>query len=259
MVGRSRRFLDAGYPVPKYKLELQGCSVFSLAVGSFLDLAAKEDLVVVCLRGDGAAAFARSELDGMGLHRARVVELPAMTSGQADTVNQGLALANVPDHEPVVIFNVDTFRPGFRYPKGFDLRQVDGYLECFIGSGANWSNAVPLVPGSDRVARTSEKKQESKYCCTGLYHFGSANSFRRAYAAEMDLHSADGDGKKSEMYVAPIYNHLIAEGGDIRINVVEVRDVLFCGVPAEYVELRDKPSPELLAHARDIERAKART
>ncbi|AXQ29911.1 capsular biosynthesis protein [Solimonas sp. K1W22B-7] len=252
MVGRSRRFLDAGYTVPKYRLELQGSSVFALAVGSFLEVARDEDLVVVCLRDDGAAAFARTELDRLGMGRGRVVELPAMTLGQADTVNQGLAAASVSDQEPVVIFNVDTFRPGFRYPAGFDVRKVDGYLECFIGSGANWSNAVPTAPGSDRVIRTSEKKQESEYCCTGLYHFGSAAVFRRAYAAEVALHAAAGGSGKGELYVAPIYNHLIAGGGDIRLEIVPVQDVIFCGVPSEYVALQNTPPSALVRHAAQL-------
>lgn len=252
MVGRSRRFLDAGYPVPKYRLELEGCSVFALAVGSFREAAREEDLVVVCLREDGAADFARSELERLGMPRGKVVELPAMTLGQADTVSQGLDVVGAPDNERVVIFNVDTFRPDFRYPSSFDVGRVDGYLECFIGAGANWSNAVPAAPDSNRVIRTSEKQQESEYCCTGLYHFGSTEAFRRAYAAEVRQRAAGSAGKASELYVAPIYNHLIADGGDIRLEVVPVEEVIFCGVPSEYVALQNTPPSELLRHARSL-------
>lgn len=46
-----------------------------------------------------------------------------------------------------------------------------------------------------------------------------------------------------EVYVAPVYNHLIRRGADIRYNAVERDNVIFCGVPAEYEALRAAPSP----------------
>jgi len=249
MVGRSRRFLDAGYSQPKYRLDLLGVSVFSLAVGSFREAAMSEDLLIVCLEEDHAANFARAELQRIGMDRGRVVELPKMTAGQADTVSQGLAKAAVADNEPIVIFNIDTFRPNFRYPSGFDVRKVDGYLECFIGSGANWSNVVTAAPDSDRVIRTSEKKQESDLCCTGLYHFGRADAFERAYRAECALQASMPASKSNELFVAPIYNHLIAQGADIRVQRIALDEVIFCGVPVEYRSLVDQPSDRLRRHA----------
>lgn len=248
MVGRSRRFFEAGYTQPKYRLQLAGQSVFALAVGSFKAVAEHEDLLIVCLAEDQVADFAREELMRIGMHRGRVLELPKMTAGQADSVSQGLVAVGAPEKEPVVIFNIDTFRPGFRYPTAFDVKAVDGYLECFIGSGANWSNAVPAASGSSKVIRTSEKKQESEFCCTGLYHFGSAAAFERAYRAECEAHR-QGAGEANELYVAPIYNHLIAEGADIRLDVVSLAQVVFCGVPAEYQALLEHPPGVLLQHA----------
>lgn len=253
MVGRSRRFFEAGYAQPKYRLELAGQSVFALAVGSFKAIAQHEDLLIVCLAQDQVAEFARAELARIGIHRGRVVELPKMTAGQADTVSQGLAAVGVADDEPVLIFNIDTFRPGFRYPAAFDVKAVDGYLECFIGSGANWSNAVPAAPGSNRVIRTSEKRQESEFCCTGLYYFSTAAAFERAYRTECEAHR-QGGGQASELYVAPIYNHLIEQGADIRLEVVPLSQVLFCGVPAEFEALRDQPPMALTAHAAQLAR-----
>ena len=251
MVGRSRRFMEAGYTQPKYRLLLAGQSVFSLAVGSFQAVAQHEDLLIVCLAEDKVADFARAELARIGIHRGRVVELPKMTAGQADTVSQGLTAAAVSDDEPVLIFNIDTFRPGFRYPTSFDVTAVDGYLECFVGSGANWSNAVPDAPGSSRVIRTSEKLQESEFCCTGLYYFSSVRVFNYAYRTECEAHR-HGDGQANELYVAPIYNHLIQQGAVIRFEVVSLSQVLFCGVPAEFEALRDQPPMPLVSHASQL-------
>ena len=43
---------------------------------------------------------------------------------------------------------------------------------------------------------------------------------------------AELDG--GELYVAPLYNHLIAAGQDIRFTEIAPDEVIFCGIPAEY-------------------------
>lgn len=237
MVGRSRRFLDAGYSVPKYKLELEGVSVFSLAIGGFRDVALKEGMAVVCLREDNVSEFIRSEAKKLAMENVRIIELPAMTEGQADTVYQAIEVLDLLPDQSLTIFNVDTFRPDFAYPTAFNKDDVDGYLECFIGSGANWSNVVPDERGDRRVIKTSEKKQESKYCCSGLYYFRSADQFKRAYHAEL-LNRERQKGPSSELFVAPIYNNLICGGFTVNYNVISLDDVIFCGVPSEYESLR---------------------
>jgi hypothetical protein len=37
--------------------------------------------------------------------------------------------------------------------------------------------------------------------------------------------------------VAPLYNRLIAAGGDIRYHLIAETEVAFCGTPEQYVEL----------------------
>lgn len=246
MVGRSSRFRKAGYDVPKYQLELSGRSLFALSAAGFIDVLPQQGLLVVTLAEDRVGDFVRSEVARLGIDNAVIAELPAMTSGQADTVRQGVDQAGLASDEPLTIFNIDTFRPGFSYPTSFDVEAVDGYLECFIGSGANWSNVVVENPGSDRVGRTSEKLQESEYCCTGLYHFKSAALFDRACALSQ-TDSVKAFGGPGESYVAPIYNALIAEGADIRCATIPESDVTFCGVPDEYEGLRRTLPPSVSA------------
>lgn len=80
----------------------------------------------------------------------------------------------------------------------------------------------------NRAARTTEKIPICDLCCTGLYNFRSVDDFRYALAAERASPSS------AELYVAPIYNHLIRLGRDIRYTVIERDEVIFCGVPQEY-------------------------
>ncbi|NLH83474.1 MAG: NTP transferase domain-containing protein, partial [Phyllobacteriaceae bacterium] len=111
MVGLSSRFTKAGYRKPKFMLPLGDCTVFSHAVGSFSAYFGDQRFLFVVRDVEGTADFVRRECDALGIANARVVVLPEMTRGQAETVMEGLSRGGCPDDEPVTIFNVDTFRP----------------------------------------------------------------------------------------------------------------------------------------------------
>ena len=226
MAGRSQRFYDAGYNRPKFMLQLGGRSVFAHAVGSFA--AAFRSTPFLFIAAAEAATFVRAEARALGVADFEVVSLSAPTAGQAETVERGLDALGW--EGAVTIFNIDTFRPGFSFP-GEPLASADGWLEVFRGEGANWSYVKP-APGPEPWAlETAEKKPISDLCCTGLYHFARAGDFRTALGCERATPQA------AELYVAPLYNHLIARGRRIGWRLIEGAEVVFCGTPAEYEAL----------------------
>jgi hypothetical protein len=229
MAGLSRRFTLAGYTLPKYMLPLQGRSVFAHAIGSFSTYFANTPFLFIARHVAGTEDFIQAECASLGIAEARIVMLDAETAGQAETVERGLDLAGAPDASPLTVFNIDTFRAGFSFPAGGWFPASDGYLEVFRGSGANWSYVGP-AEGADEplVARTTEKQPISDLCCDGLYHFARAGDFRTALAAERAQPSLP------ELYVAPLYNHLIGAGRRIHYEVAAPGAIIFCGVPAEY-------------------------
>lgn len=230
MAGRSQRFFDAGYDRPKFMLPLDGRSVFAHAVGSFAADFATRPFLFILPPGDEAADFVRAECLALGIGRADFVSLDGPTAGQAETVELGLSALGVTHATPLTIFNIDTFRPGFTFPDA-PLEDMAGWLEVFRGEGANWSYVRP-APGERPVAlETAEKKPISDLCCTGLYHFAKAGDFRRALAAEREAPQAP------ELYVAPLYNHLIEAGAEIGYRLIAREEVVFCGTPAEYEAL----------------------
>lgn len=240
MGGVSHRFAIAGYDLPKYLLPLGGSTVFRHAVGSFEAYFRSERFLFVIRDSHGTHEFVERESSILGIAQASIVALPEPTRGQAETVMLGLEKVACRDAEPVTIFNIDTFRSGFRYPDTFDVASIDGFLEVFTGSGANWSYVLPHATAPLRVARTSEKDPISDLCCTGLYHFRTAALFADAYSAQLD--SGVSESQQKELYVAPLYNALIKRGCDIRYKEVRRSDVVFCGIPAEYESLRDTMS-----------------
>ncbi len=231
MAGLSSRFTKAGYVLPKYMLYVKNRSLFNLAVTSFEKYFDTCRFVFVARNVFDTKTFIEKECELMGIKDFTVVILPQPTKGQAETVLEGIVRADVPDDEPILIFNIDTFRPGFAFPA--DMSGWDGYLEVFVGSGKNWSYAKTESDDSTLVVETAEKVEISRYCSTGLYYFSTASSFKTAYAQNLE-HPCDG---KAELYVAPLYNHLIRDGKKIHIHVIDRSDVIFSGVPDEYEQI----------------------
>ena len=238
MAGLSSRFKVAGYKVPKYMLRAHGKSLFQYSVESFKKYYSTEKFLFIALNTFDTRKFIESECKALGIKSYQVVVLDEATKGQAETVYLGVKTAGIAIYEPLLIFNIDTFRPGFCWPKEFDINVVDGYLETFIGSGKNWSNVLPDDQLQQTVKLTAEKQEISKYCCTGLYYWRFCNDFCRIFEIyqKTDVSRLDA----GEYYIAPMYNMLISEGKDVRYSVVGSENVTFCGIPSEYEEFKAK-------------------
>lgn len=231
MAGISRRFQLAGYTKPKYMLELGGLTAFDHAINSFAAYFADTPFLFIARETGGVQDFVRGHAEALGIADTRVVMLARETAGQAETVAHGLEAAGTAADVPLTIFNIDTFRPGFRLPPPDRLATLAGYLEVFRGSGDNWSYVRPSDTALQLAAETAEKRPISDLCCTGLYHFARADLFHDALATEHLSPQAP------ELYVAPLYNHLIGRGLTVGYEIVDAADVIFCGTPAEYEAL----------------------
>ncbi|AEG91967.1 hypothetical protein [Ramlibacter tataouinensis] len=234
MAGDSRRFREAGYARPKYELPVGRQSLFALTVLSFEHYFPSERFVFVCRSDLGAEGFVQMECGRLGIRWADVVALPAATRGQAETVLIGLERSGYEPAESLLIFNIDTIRPGYRFPAECEF--ADGYLEVFSGSGDHWSFVEPAASFTRRVARTTEKERISDLCSTGLYHFARCSDF--AAACTHALSNVDAYRERwTEVYVAPLYNQLIAKGKVVAYHQVAAEQIGFSGTPSEYEEL----------------------
>ncbi|WP_111655598.1 glycosyltransferase family 2 protein [Isoalcanivorax indicus] len=231
MVGQSSRFFRSGYRKPKYQLQLDNTSVFEHAVSSFSRYFSDDTFRFLVRKDYGAAGFVADALHRLGVRHAEVLEFDQDTRGQAETVSCGLR--DVPGNEPLYIFNIDTFRPGFVKP---DMASAcDGYLEVFRGEGEHWSFVLPGEGG--RVLRTTEKERISDLCSDGLYYFRSKADFDAVFEEAL----REDDTVRGEFYIAPLYNRLIRDGKDVRYHLIDRDEVIFCGTPAEYEALLASP------------------
>ena len=226
MAGLSRRFADAGYTAPKYKLCAHGRTVFSWAVSSLMNFIGGE-FICIMQRSADATGFVEAELRRLGVDRFELIELDGPTDGQATTALLAAPAIERPDH-PVAIYNIDTFCDP-SYLRG-DLRGA-GWIPCFSAPGSSWSFVVADEKG--RVSRTAEKQRLSDDCSIGLYWFDSFERYGQAYHATYD-EKAPAPTSGGERHVAPMYNSLIADGEPVYLSRVPQPAVVPIGTPAEY-------------------------
>lgn len=232
MAGRGQRFLGAGISSPKYMLPIGGATCFDLSVCSIVSGLPDASVVFVVQAEQEAVRFVGERLRALGLSKARLVVLNQATAGQAETVEKGIEGIHEDDPEGLVIFNIDTFRLDFTLPA--EAERCDGFIETFEAEGTHWSFVEDDGLNTGRVARTTEKVRVSNNCCTGLYQFARIEDFRRSLQAERRHRTA------GELYVAPLYNHLIRQGRDIRYRSVPSGKVACAGTPEEYELLIEK-------------------
>lgn len=248
MAGLSSRFTRAGYQLPKYMLPLAGRPLFDWAVLSFAAQFADQPFLFIVRDVAGTRDFVADRCRALGIADAAIVVLDRETAGQAETVEIGLTGAAVAPTAPLAIFNIDTIRPDI---DPAPLAGMDGWLEVFRTAGDNWSFVEPDPRELALAARTTEKVRISDLCCTGLYQFGARRLFDAALAAERAAPSSH------ELFVAPLYNHLIAQGLRIGWREVPAKSVILSGVPAEYEALLSDPPAPLTNMAAMAERGPA--
>lgn len=234
MAGHSRRFREAGYARPKYELPLGGESLFACCLRSFERYFASERFLFVTRRDAGAEGFVARACARLGIADQRTVALDRPTRGQAETVLLGLRQSGCALNDAVLIFNIDTIRPGYAFPP--EALDADGYLEVVRAAGEHWSFVRPAASFNRRVAETTEKRRVSELCCTGLYYFARAADFISACEAallDVDAYLA----RWGEIYVAPLYNALIGAGKHIVHAEVPASRVHFAGTPLDYEAL----------------------
>lgn len=93
MAGQSSRFYNAGYKTPKYRLMIDGKSVFYHSLESFHNFK-NNYYLFIGVKGRLDISFVKGELNLLGIDDYDIVLLDEMTNGQAETVFNGLQKIN---------------------------------------------------------------------------------------------------------------------------------------------------------------------
>lgn len=224
MAGQGLRFKNAGYAEPKYMIEAHGEPLFYWAIVTLRGVTAVRYVFVV-RREDGATAFIKKQCARLGIGHYEVLEIDRMTAGQAETAI--LAKPYWCADAAMLIYNIDTFVEPYQIRN--EQFKGDGFIPCFSAPGEHWS--FVRLGAEGRAAEVREKRRVSNHCTLGAYYFKTASLYERLYAEH--YLDAKSNTEAGERYIAPLYNRLIGQGGNVYISTVPGEKVHVLGTPAE--------------------------
>lgn len=238
MAGMGKRFLDAGYDRPKYKVEAHGRTLFAWSLLSLADFLARGARCIFVVRAeDKATDFIGEQCRALGIASYDVVELDALTDGQATSALLAKPKVTEPG-QPMLVYNIDTYVDPSALPA--EAVRGDGWVPCFPGAGAAWSFAK--ADGDGRIAELREKERISDDATVGLYWFSSFTLYEAVYHR---FFADPSNLAKGERYIAPMYNDMIAHGHPVYLHRVPLDAVIPLGTPADVESFLARQAPSL--------------
>ncbi|MDX5349653.1 MAG: glycosyltransferase family 2 protein, partial [Paracoccaceae bacterium] len=205
MAGRGSRFADAGYTLPKPLIEVHGVPMIQLVIANltpsvphrfhFLIQRAHEDQYGLAARLQGWAPG------------ATVTPIEGVTEGAACTVL--LARDRIDNDDPLMIANCDQYIDADIDAYLAAQGDADGLIMTMWADDPKWSFVRRDAVG--RVVQVVEKEVVSNEATVGIYNFARGRDFVRGAEAMI----AADQRVNGEVYVAPVYDRLIAEGARI--------------------------------------------
>ena len=226
MLGKSSRFFNAGYEIPKYKLPINNSDLFSLSVSSFKKYFDSDKFIFIVRKDFNDLEFLKNRINSLKIKKFKIIQYDFETRGQADSVR--IAIESEDSLEELYIFNIDTIL--FNFKKLSCTEDCAGYLEVFHGSGDHWSFVLPDKNDNQFASMVVEKKRISDLCSNGLYYFKTKEFFEEA----LNIFINNQRDPSEELYVAPLYSELINLGFKIRYKIIDKESIGFCGTPDEY-------------------------
>jgi len=228
MAGRSQRFLDVGYKVPKHHLRAFDQSLFYWSVRSCYPFYSNgyEMLFVTNKQHGDEKKFVEEHLSILQIKNARIIEVDDYTDGQATTAL--LADGSIADKtKPVFIMNIDTMiEPSVMYDI-FELsldKSVHGIIPSCRLAGNQWS----FVRTNDqRVTVIAEKIRISDLATLGFYWFDSFANYR-------DLYKQTFSDAYIERYVSSMYQTALENNSLLLAPEIDLNFVKCFGTPEQY-------------------------
>lgn len=233
MSGRGNRFLEAGYSVEKYLLEVEGKKILEKAVLSFEKYFQTDKFLFVMRNDDVNEQHVTALIASLGIKDFIVVTI-GESEGQADTVQKGLksldpiVFDNGLLEEEIYIFNVDSFLLNFK--KFEPSAKTIASLDVFRPVGDHFSFVEPHPKLSNIVSNVTEKVKVSDLASTGLYYFKHLRYFFQCMETEADRISS----QYGEVFVAPLFNHFIERGQVVTYREIDNEEIVILGTPLEY-------------------------
>jgi dTDP-glucose pyrophosphorylase len=223
MAGRGSRFRHAGTVVPKPLVKLWGRPLFWWSTESVRRSVRVRELVFVVL-AEHVEQFAIDATIRDFYPSARIVTLPGVTSGAAETAAIGIAALVTTG--PLAVNDCDhAFRAdGLQWIVDRLRGRVQGALLGFRAHSPAYSYV--RLDGDGRVIETVEKQVVSNFAIAGCYLFADGQMFLDRYAEYRQVCGYD------ELFVSGVYNAILRAGGEVLCH--ELAEHVSFGTPDEH-------------------------
>lgn len=157
--------------------------------------------------------------------KIRIISIPNVTRGQAETVLKAKELIN--NYNKLLVFNADTFFISKNLSEILHNQRIDGAIAVFIDNTYTEKYSFVKVDKKFNVTEVAEKKRISNLASNGLYYFKYGKDFVK-YAEDM---ISKNETVRNEFYVIPLYNKMLQDGKRVKAFVVDENWIL--GTPEE--------------------------
>jgi len=204
MAGEGQRFLDAGYNIPKFLIDIFGKTMIENVINS-LNI---EGNYIYIIQKKHDESYDISSLVKSITPGCTIIHVENKTEGAAATSLFAEKLIN--NDDPLIIFNSDQILEwdSNDFIK-FINKDIDGSVLTFKGNGNKWSYVKSNNDGL--ITEVAEKKQISDDATAGLYYWKKGSLYIK-YARQMIEKNIRVN---NEFYIAPVYNEAILDNKKI--------------------------------------------
>lgn len=229
IAGDAKRFLNAGYLIPKPLIVAHNKHIIEWALSS---IKYDECNLIFVVRLEHIYNFSIDKILKQKFgHNIIIVPVDHLTEGSVCTCL--LAKTYIDTEVPLIIYTPDVyFEPQF---DPSTLPKTDGSILTFKAN--NPAHSYARIENGF-VTKTAEKRVISQNAAVGVYTFKYGKDFIK-YAHQM---IENNDRINNEFYICPIYNYLIRDG--LKISIQEIDKMHVLGTPEDMEFFVNNVSPK---------------
>ena len=249
MAGKSSRFFEAGFTVPKFLLPLSPSEGSKTMIEGAVDSLQMVGNLIFIVQRDHCMfnidTFLKEKYPS-----CTVLYLERYTGGCVESVYEA-ALSYINTNDPLIISNCDQYLEwdSSEFLRVCSQEGVDGCVLTYNTDSVK--NSYCTIDASGRCTEFREKQVISEHSLVGVHYWRRGSDFILSAKNMLDNNVRDA----GEYYVSTSYNYLIEKGKHITICPMREGEIYHTiGVPQTYYDFLQKKDPIRVSQMTDMKR-----